>query len=203
MLVKREVLERTGGFDEQFFMYAEDIDLSYRISLAGYTNYYIAESMIIHFKGESTRKDAKYAKLFYKAMSQFTHKHFKRGFSAWFTFLMDIAIGFGAWALTFVQLFRRERETLPADDTTAVYIMGDPLAVARLKERLADSKKRIVDDPELAFEIILCEGTAFSFKMIIEMIRKNPGRAYLIHASGSGSIVGSRSGHERGEAIIL
>ena len=56
MMVKREVLNITGGFDETFFMYGEDIDLSYRIQKAGYTNYYFSESTIIHFKGESTKK---------------------------------------------------------------------------------------------------------------------------------------------------
>jgi hypothetical protein len=203
MLVKKKVLERTGGFDERFFMYAEDIDLSYRIGLAGYTNYYIADALIIHFKGESTRKDTRYTKLFYKAMSQFTHKHFKRGFKVLFTFLMDIAIGFGAAGTAFVRLFRRERNAMTADENAAVYITGDAMTVARLKEKLGNSKKRIVEDPELARETILCEGAGFSFKMIIETIRKKPGNSYLIHASGSASIIGSQSGDEKGNAIIL
>jgi GT2 family glycosyltransferase len=56
MMVSKSILDETGGFDERFFMYGEDIDLSYRIQKAGYTNYYFAGSSIIHFKGESTRK---------------------------------------------------------------------------------------------------------------------------------------------------
>jgi len=90
--VARDILEKTGGFDELFFMYAEDIDLSYRIEKAGYINYYLATPTIIHFKGESTRKDARYVKLFYKAMSQFRRKHFKQGLSAVFNAAMDLAI---------------------------------------------------------------------------------------------------------------
>ena len=89
MLVKKAVLERTGGFDERFFMYAEDIDLSYRIQKAGYKNFYLAETTIVHYKGASTTKDLKYVRLFYKAMSQFAKKYYGRGV---YTFLLDTGI---------------------------------------------------------------------------------------------------------------
>jgi GT2 family glycosyltransferase len=79
MMVKMSVLERTGGFDEQFFMYAEDIDLSVRITKAGYKNYYFAGTTITHYKGGSTKKDTKYVRQFYKAMSQFAAKYYGRG----------------------------------------------------------------------------------------------------------------------------
>ena len=66
MMVSKKVLDKLGGFDETFFMYAEDIDLSYRIRKAGYLNYYFAESTIIHFKGESTKKgNLKYVQLIF------------------------------------------------------------------------------------------------------------------------------------------
>jgi GT2 family glycosyltransferase len=92
MWVDRVALERTGGFDEQFFMYAEDIDLSHRIEQAGFTNYYIADTTILHFKGESTHKDARYIKLFYTAMIQFRRKHFKGTLSRLFNHLLEIAV---------------------------------------------------------------------------------------------------------------
>ncbi len=77
MMIKREVLEKTGGFDETFFMYGEDIDLSYRMQRAGYKNFYFAEACIIHFKGESTKKgNLNYVKMFYTAMSTFVQKHY-------------------------------------------------------------------------------------------------------------------------------
>src|SRR5690606_6659360 len=75
MLIKKEVLDKTGGFDERFFMYAEDIDLSYRIRKAGYNNLYFSETPIIHFKGESSYRDRVYYTRFYKAMRQFVEKH--------------------------------------------------------------------------------------------------------------------------------
>ncbi|HMR91079.1 MAG TPA: glycosyltransferase [Chitinophagaceae bacterium] len=93
MLIKKEVLEKTGGFDEAFFMYGEDIDLSYRIQEAGYRNYYFAESSIIHFKGESTRKgNINYVRLFYKAMSIFVHKHYGGSKAGIFNMLIQAGI---------------------------------------------------------------------------------------------------------------
>ena len=78
MLLKREVYNKLNGFDEDFFMYGEDIDLSYRALKLNYKNYYFGESSIIHFKGESTLKDKKYAKRFFEAMQIFYKKHFKK-----------------------------------------------------------------------------------------------------------------------------
>lgn len=77
MMLPRKVLNKVKGFDEDFFMYGEDIDLSFRIQKAGFVNYYFAGSTIIHFKGESTRKGSlNYVKMFYKAMSIFVKKHY-------------------------------------------------------------------------------------------------------------------------------
>lgn len=77
--VRKSVLDITGGFDERFFMYAEDIDLSYRIQQAGFHNFYYPDTTIVHYKGESTKKDLVYVKQFYFAMSQFVEKHYGKG----------------------------------------------------------------------------------------------------------------------------
>ena len=92
MLVRRAALGDVGGFDERFFMYAEDIDLSYRLEKAGYVNFYFPGTTIVHFKGESTQKDIRYIRLFYKAMSQFRRKHFNRGLPALWNWGMELAI---------------------------------------------------------------------------------------------------------------
>lgn len=99
MMVKKGVLERTGGFDERFFMYAEDIDLSYRIQKAGYKNFYFPGTTITHFKGGSTKKDVKYVRQFYKAMSQFARKHYGRG-------LYSVLLDTGIWAFTLFSSLR-------------------------------------------------------------------------------------------------
>lgn len=78
MFIKRSVYEEAGGFDERYFMYGEDIDLSYTIKQAGYTNHYIGKTSIIHFKGESTVKDETYRKRFYGAMQLFYKKHLRK-----------------------------------------------------------------------------------------------------------------------------
>ena len=77
MLLRRSVLDKIGLLDEAFFMYGEDIDLSYRIVQAGYKNYYFAGTTIIHYKGESTKKGSlNYVRTFYNAMIIFARKHF-------------------------------------------------------------------------------------------------------------------------------
>jgi GT2 family glycosyltransferase len=93
MMVRRDLLDQLGGFDEVFFMYGEDVDLSYRIQKIGFKNYYVAESSILHFKGESTRKASlNYVRMFYNAMSIFVRKHYRGGKASAFNFLIHIAI---------------------------------------------------------------------------------------------------------------
>ena len=108
MLVRKEALEKTGGFDERFFMYGEDVDLSYRIQESGYSNYYFAESSILHFKGESTRRGSlNYVRMFYKAMSVFVRKHYGGSRAGLFNFFIHFAIWFRA-ALSAVGNFIRK-----------------------------------------------------------------------------------------------
>lgn len=93
MLMRKETLDKVGLLDETFFMYGEDIDLSYRITKGGYKNYYFADSSIIHYKGESTKKSSvNYVIVFYKAMAIFAKKHFSSGNAKLFDFLIHLAI---------------------------------------------------------------------------------------------------------------
>ena len=77
MVLKRELYNQLKGFDENCFMYADDIDLSYRALLLQKNNYYFHETTVIHYKGESTVKDEAYMKRFQEAMNFFYKKHFK------------------------------------------------------------------------------------------------------------------------------
>lgn len=93
MLMRKSVLDKVGLLDETFFMYGEDIDLSYRIILGGYNNYYFPETRIIHYKGESTKKSSvNYVFVFYRAMVIFAQKHFSQNNAKLFSFLINIAI---------------------------------------------------------------------------------------------------------------
>ncbi|MCU7525886.1 MAG: glycosyltransferase [Ignavibacteria bacterium] len=81
MMLKREVYEKVGGFDCQFFMYGEDLDLCYRIQKAGYKVYYVHDTQIIHYKGESTKRSSlDETRVFYEAMHLFVKKHFSSSF---------------------------------------------------------------------------------------------------------------------------
>ena len=96
-LTKKSILNKIGFLDEKFFMYGEDIDLSYRIKQAGYKNYYFPKTKIIHYKGESTKKASmNYVFLFYKAMSIFYNKHFKGSHTFILYFLIHLAINLRA-----------------------------------------------------------------------------------------------------------
>jgi GT2 family glycosyltransferase len=90
MMVRKDAIEKAGLLDEHFFMYGEDIDWSYRITRSGYTNYYFPEP-IIHYKGESTKKDFKYVTHFYEAMLIFFNKHYPHS-NRFFKFLIRLAI---------------------------------------------------------------------------------------------------------------
>ncbi|MCD4680134.1 MAG: glycosyltransferase family 2 protein [Bacteroidales bacterium] len=93
MLLRKTVLDEIGLLDESFFMYGEDIDMSYRITKAGYDNYYFPETRIIHYKGESTKKSSiNYVFIFYNAMIIFAKKHFSQKNARLFSFLIKMAI---------------------------------------------------------------------------------------------------------------
>ncbi|MFM7216761.1 MAG: glycosyltransferase family 2 protein, partial [Bacteroidota bacterium] len=93
MLLRSSVLDKIGLLDEDFFMYGEDIDLSYRITKAGFSNYYFPHTSIIHYKGESTKKSSvNYVFVFYNAMVIFARKHFSPTNASTFSFFIRLAI---------------------------------------------------------------------------------------------------------------
>ena len=90
-MLRREALDKVGLLDEDFFMYGEDIDLSYRVLKGGYHNYYLPVD-ILHYKGESTEKSSfRYVHVFYEAMLIFFRKHYS-GMSLLFSFPIKAAI---------------------------------------------------------------------------------------------------------------
>ncbi len=108
MLVRKKVLDKIGLLDESFFMYGEDIDLSYRITKAGYRNYYYPGTRIIHYKGESTKKSSlNYVFVFYNAMIVFAKKHFSKENARAFSVMINIAIYFRAFISILIRFFNR------------------------------------------------------------------------------------------------
>ena len=120
MLLRRSVLDKVGLLDEDYFMYGEDIDLSYRITKGGFKNYYFAGTTIIHYKGESTKKGSiNYVKVFYQAMAIFAKKHFSKGRAGMFSFLINMAI----WSRAALAVFTRAAKAvfLPVVDAVVIY----------------------------------------------------------------------------------
>ena len=76
IMIKRKVFEKVIGFDESFFMYGEDIDLSLRITQLGFKNYYLGKVSVTHLKGGSTTYNYKFVHDFYGAMDLFVKKHY-------------------------------------------------------------------------------------------------------------------------------
>jgi len=102
MWMRKSALDQVGLLDEAFFMYGEDVDLSWRLIQGGWKNYYFAETSIIHYKGESTKKGSlNYVYVFYQAMAIFARKHFSQKNAGVYNFFIHSAIwgrAFFAWS---------------------------------------------------------------------------------------------------------
>ena len=108
MMLSRDALIKSSGFDEDFFMYGEDIDLSHRIREFGFGTRYFSDSPIIHYKGESTKHASwAYVKNFHEAMDIFSKKHFKSGAKAFSSLIRT-----GIYAKAFSSILKRWTELL-------------------------------------------------------------------------------------------
>jgi GT2 family glycosyltransferase len=202
MMIKRSVLNQTGSFDEQFFMYAEDIDLSYRIDKAGFKNYYLPATTIIHFKGESTQKDFRYVKMFYSAMQLFMKKHFRnKGFS-FRIHILTLGLRLRQ-VMSFISLpFKKIKYGLKSD--TPVFIKGNPGSEEKFKQKLAAYQMRVSEIEKKEDAILFYENDFFPWKEIIAEIGREPEKhLYYFHGAGTHAIIGSRSGGKQGEVIVL
>jgi hypothetical protein len=121
MLIRKSVLENIGYLDETFFMYGEDIDLSYRITKSGFKNYYFPKTQIIHYKGESTKRSSlNYVIIFYNAMAIFSKKHFSGSHAFVFNALIRFAILLKASLALIVRFFKSF--TIPIIDFTGIVL---------------------------------------------------------------------------------
>ncbi len=137
MMLRKSVLDEIGLLDETFFMYGEDIDLSYRIKQAGYENYYFPSTTIIHYKGESTKKGSlNYVRVFYQAMIIFARKHFKGSKGSLFILMLQMAIYLRAF-ITLVGHWSRKL-FLPFSDALLIgiglYFLRDFWAIYYFKD---------------------------------------------------------------------
>lgn len=194
MLLKRSVYNEVKGFDEDYFMYGEDMDLSYRITKAGYQNYYNPSTTIIHFKGESTLKDKIYAKRFNEAMQIFFKKHFKPNL------FYNSLIWIGIKGITLLN---------PKPEQNNVIIKSFVL----MSDKMNESLKSTLDKPIQLYSLDLkatdhqeyiFDNHYLSFKNIIDHLKscsKEANMTYKILPKNSRFLIGSNSSKGRGEVI--
>ncbi|NJB81699.1 glycosyltransferase family 2 protein [Wenyingzhuangia aestuarii] len=206
MLMKRNRYLEVGGFDEDYFMYGEDIDLSYKLTQQGYTNYYYGKSVVIHYKGECTRKDVKYLRHFYGAMNIFYKKHFK------LTGLDFLVMRLGVKMWFWIKYFQLSNATILIEDTTNVLFVGDrdiniDLQLNKKIKRIPVSELIKLEEyiRELEIEEIWFEEKSMSFQNIINQIGTHRFHNVLfkILPNSTNFVIGSNSSDGRGEVIYL
>ena len=163
MFLKRAVYKEIKGFDEDYFMYGEDIDISYKALKKGYNNYYYGATSVIHFKGESTLRDKHYARRFYGAMQIFYKKHFKKNV------LFDLFVTFG---IGFVYFFRKQHVKKNKNVNQYVFISNQhnkQLNQALGKEvELQQNLENVKKESEVIFD-----ANVLGYKEIISFIDSN------------------------------
>ena len=197
MIMKRELYLEIGGFDENCFMYSDDIDLSYMVLQKGKANYYFHDTTVIHYKGESTIRDEKYMKRFQEAMQFFYKKHF--GGSVFFTFFMKI----GTFVFSLIKKNQQKNRIFKTDKI--VFFTKKDSNIKYFSSAILCSK---FDDfkinPNINYEIIF-DTDSFSFKEIIDYmgINKSKNITFKNYIHQSQYIIGSNSANNIGKIVKL
>ena len=201
MLMKRELYNEIGGFDENCFMYSDDIDLSYRALKLGKSNYYFHETTVIHYKGESTVKDGTYMKRFQEAMNFFYKKHFR------VSFLFSIFMKMGIVFFSMVKKFQGKPKPKSSPEYF-ILVSEDAVLREKLENQLGKLVKRqhiTKSFAENANSEIIFDQNRLDFKIIIQTFEanKNKGFAFKIIPESSHFVIGSNSSFDRGEVIKI
>ncbi|MCW3805014.1 glycosyltransferase family 2 protein [Plebeiibacterium marinum] len=192
MCLKKAALEKTGLFDEDFFMYGEDIDLSYRLIKAGYDNFYFAESSIIHFKGESTNKDKIYRDRFYKAMVQFAQKHFSKSYG----FVFSLLINTGINIIKFSSAVHRDKPT-PRAGILNYYSIDSPINIENNIKTTPITEEGLAD---VTNGIIVFPIQKITYKKMIRIMTKyGPKFRYRFWLDEKKTLMGSDKKYHKGD----
>jgi GT2 family glycosyltransferase len=207
MIMKRNLYLEIGGFDENCFMYSDDIDLSYMALKKGKSNYYYHETSVIHYKGESTVKDGLYMKRFREAMQFFYKKHFKRSFI--FDLFMRIC-GF------FFALVKKNQSKLKIVQADEYVLIAEDENLKNKLELLLHKKihwqSEIEGNTLFSHSIpnkkqteILFDNTSLSFKQIISVLEanKNQGFTFKIIPKNTFFMIGSNNSNDKGMVIKI
>lgn len=197
MVMERSLYLDLGGFDENCFMYSDDIDLSYLALKAGKQNYYFSETTIIHYKGESTVRDQKYVKRFQEAMQFFYQKHF--GGSFMFTVLMKVG------ALSYALFKKRQQQNTSIKVESSVLfskLKGVPIDIK--VDVVYENMEHFSPNPNVLTEVIF-DTRDFGFKEIISFMEmhKSNNLIFKNYIWNSNFLIGSNHANEMGEVINL
>jgi len=204
MFLKRETYLKVGGFDPDYFMYGEDIDLSYKLIKSGFQNYYLGNLSVLHFKGESTQKDVKYLKYFFGAMSIFHKKHFKSNIVLkWF-----LKFGTMFWFIVkYLQIKFRNSDTVKGKK--AIYLGNNQDYFNIIKNYFNSLDFVKVTTAELLenkkVNLLFIDLKKISFKLLIKLLQqhKNNFHKFRICVPNSDIILGSESASDKGIVIPL
>lgn len=173
MFLRRSVYTEVGGFDPKYFMYGEDIDLSYTLDLKGFINYYFGQISVLHYKGESTRKDKKYLKNFFGAMNIFVKKYYRNHFIQYTLFRLGLKLRY-FWA-----------------DLNGAFKSEDKKEKVGVELNALERIPSATDIKENSAQILL-DGNIFTHREILEIISNHSqsGRQFFIQPKGMDVIIG-------------
>lgn len=208
MLIERSIYNEVNGFDEDYFMYGEDIDLSYKIHKKGYQNYYYPDTTIIHYKGESTSKDTKYLNHFYGAMKIFYRKHFK------LNLVYDFFMGFGIRFWHFIKYFKLKNNSSKKTTIKKYIYIGDNNDTStkiktNLNTELAINHTSINTKELLSNDVdtIIFDNNFISNKEIINTMeiihQKTKKIQFRFIPKNCNFIIGSDNSIDKGEVMLL
>lgn len=205
MFLRRCTLEKSGLLDENFFMYGEDIDLSYRILKTGYKNYFIP-SRILHYKGESTQKSSyRYVYTFYQAMQLFFNKHY-----AHYSLLLSLPISLAIWGraiLAYIGNQMRHRSKNPEKPKAInAIVIGSRQMLQDVQEILdrehpGNRHKYIVGDEVTlphghldeqgieGYNTVVYDTDCYSYSKIFELLESTPGNNLKVATYSTGNNV--------------
>jgi GT2 family glycosyltransferase len=202
MFLKRSIYNEVHGFDEDYFMYGEDIDLSYKISQAGYQNYYLGTTETLHYKGESTQKDAAYLKRFYGAMQIFYKKHYNSNS------LQDISVKVGVGLAKMLKTKNISKRKSKFLKPTKAVIVTDNIAILRelsavIEQPLTSVSKSVFQDGVVTNTLIIFDAEYIPYTQIFQVMRqyKNSGNQFRIRPPQCNFIVGSDQSDDKGRTI--
>lgn len=199
MVMRKDLYTEMGGFDENCFMYSDDIDLSYQALLKGKYNYYFHDTTVIHFKGESTVRDGTYMKRFQEAMNFFYRKHFKVSF--FFSIFMNI----GIVLFSLVKRFQGTKfEKIKPDAYCLISDRDNKEELINQLEKKFGTKFNDVVDESVKTEFII-DLSSVSFKKAIAFMENNKRKnhTFKLISSNAQFIIGSNNSNDRGEVLVF